>query len=331
MNVTKNDIRKVIRDLTLNLTAQVETDYTVFSALSVSEILFISRSSASQYLNEMYNDNELIKVVSRPVLYLHREVLELTFGTKVDETDFLSLKALQKYLTNKKNMSLITNIGQNGSLSSIFNELLACLNYPPYGLTPLLVGHIGSGRSRLMHAVYQRLIELKAYKRYSFTNINCMDYISNPSFKDALAKAIVYDQDKNFDLIYLSNIQYLKDDDLTYVITLLSNHDVRIKPSHIMTSRIIMSTTPSHYAEAAPQVLYGIEALIEVPSLNMRPKQEVLEFIVAYLIKQSIKLGKDIQVTSKYLSNLINADYEFGMYTLKNRIKVSCAKASFSH
>ena len=50
------------------------------SAARVCEELSISRSLASQYLNELTNESKLIKVISRPVFFLHKETIETYFA-----------------------------------------------------------------------------------------------------------------------------------------------------------------------------------------------------------------------------------------------------------
>ena len=58
------------------------------SAASVCEDLSISRSLASQYLNDLTNEEKLIKIISRPVFFLHKETIEAYFDISITQYQF---------------------------------------------------------------------------------------------------------------------------------------------------------------------------------------------------------------------------------------------------
>ena len=65
-----------------------DKDIETFSANHVADELKISRSLASQYLNELFKEKCLIKVLTRPVLFFHRNILEQQGGFVFQQLDF---------------------------------------------------------------------------------------------------------------------------------------------------------------------------------------------------------------------------------------------------
>ena len=57
-------------------------DASYFQASSIADALHISRSLASQYMNELVGDGLLVKVASRPALFYSRSALESNFGVR---------------------------------------------------------------------------------------------------------------------------------------------------------------------------------------------------------------------------------------------------------
>ena len=60
----------------------------------LSKRLNISRSLASQYLNEFYRDGIFLKVQTRPVYFLDRHTLESVYQIKLENNEFYDEKEL---------------------------------------------------------------------------------------------------------------------------------------------------------------------------------------------------------------------------------------------
>ena len=69
-NSTKDLILSYLSDLSENFDF---TQVNHFTASSISDEMHISRSLASQYLNELVKEKSVMKINSRPVYFFHRK------------------------------------------------------------------------------------------------------------------------------------------------------------------------------------------------------------------------------------------------------------------
>lgn len=82
---TKKQIADYLYEKTVYLQIDQISD---FCTMEISKKLFLSRTLVSQYLNDFYKDNEVIKINSRTVYYLSRLGLETLLGSKIEIHDF---------------------------------------------------------------------------------------------------------------------------------------------------------------------------------------------------------------------------------------------------
>ena len=113
----------------------------------ISKELHISRTLTSQYLNELYKEKKLIKIISRPVLYVSAKSISSKFNIKINEFTFEDIDMYKKWYKSIK--SEIDIIGFNGSLLYAVKQIESGLLYPNEGLPILLCGQEGSGKNTL--------------------------------------------------------------------------------------------------------------------------------------------------------------------------------------
>ena len=90
---TKRELLEYLRDETKTFdAARMER----FSANAIGKKKNISRTLVSQYLNELFKEGQLIKINSRPVYFLHKEMLELHYETKLSERVYFSVEELME-------------------------------------------------------------------------------------------------------------------------------------------------------------------------------------------------------------------------------------------
>lgn len=122
-----------------------------FTTVTISDNLHISRTIASQYLNELVESGEVFKVKSRPVYFFDAQVLNRRFGLKIQDCDFVDLEEMGEYLRNNGQMTDIfaQMIGHEGSLRRIIRRCTEVFNYPPSGLAFAICGNEGTGKRTL--------------------------------------------------------------------------------------------------------------------------------------------------------------------------------------
>ena len=92
-SVMGNSTKELILEYMRNLSEHF--DFTMvhqLTASTISDEMHISRSLASQYLNELVKEKRVIKVNSRPVYFLHRKKMEELYATPFQEDDFMIWK-----------------------------------------------------------------------------------------------------------------------------------------------------------------------------------------------------------------------------------------------
>ena len=123
------------------------------TASTISDEMHISRSLASQYLNELVKEKRVIKVNSRPVYFLHRKKMEELYATPFQEDDFYDLEEVKEYIKNhsKGEGDYSQIIGWDKSLVSIIKQVRESFEYPTCGLPMIIYGEKGTGKRTLMY------------------------------------------------------------------------------------------------------------------------------------------------------------------------------------
>ena len=108
-----------------------QTQALVCDSAYISGSLNISRSLASQYLNEFVRDQELIKINTRPVYFLNRRIVEESFKVSLTGNSFYDPEELtelaEKSLLTRK--SFIRAIGNDTSLSHCVMQCQSAVQY----------------------------------------------------------------------------------------------------------------------------------------------------------------------------------------------------------
>lgn len=89
------DMRDRILEHLEALTSAVSLDDLArLSTSDIAETLIISRSLASQYLNDLVRAGLVVKVAGRPVRYFHRRAFQKRFQVKLSASEYASLADL---------------------------------------------------------------------------------------------------------------------------------------------------------------------------------------------------------------------------------------------
>lgn len=144
------DMRDRILEHLEALTSAVSLDDLArLSTSDIAETLIISRSLASQYLNDLVRAGLVVKVAGRPVRYFHRRAFQKRFQVKLSASEYASLADLIQATGIADHRDFARAVGFDMSLSSVVEQCKAAVQYPPFGLPILLSGGVGVGKSFL--------------------------------------------------------------------------------------------------------------------------------------------------------------------------------------
>lgn len=156
-----------------------------FSTAEISQSLDIIRNNVSMELNELLRRDRIIKIKSRPVLYVDNACLERILNKKLPvgpiEVKNLNELFLKKNETSQEECPFDKLIGSQTSLKNQIEQAKAAILYPPNGLHTLIVGQTGVGKTLFANMMYkQAKYSKKLDEKSPFIVFNCADYYNNP-------------------------------------------------------------------------------------------------------------------------------------------------------
>lgn len=284
----------------------------------LAEILQMERTLVSRLLNQLVEVNKVIKQDTRPVLY------KLNKGDKKTVFDDL--------------------IGAKGSLYAGIEQCKSAVTYPG-GLTILITGHSGVGKSHLATLVFQYAKQEKIIQPHAkFVVFNCADYANNEellasklfgykqgAFTGALEdnEGIIAQADGGY--LFLDEVHRLSPEGQEKLFLLLDKgiyQQLGGKDYHKVKVRLICATTENPKTVLIETFLRRIPMVVNLPNLIERDMKERLAFIEYFYCCESALFHKKIKVSKEVVNYLLTCFLPGNIGELLNIIKVSCANAS---
>ncbi|MFL0252731.1 sigma 54-interacting transcriptional regulator [Clostridium neuense] len=336
---TKEAILKLIEDITRDSSANLKFDK--LSASNISENLSIKRNTVSHHLNKLFNEGKLIKIESRPVLYIHKGAFSKAFfNPRFNKYSKLSCLISEKKENDNPFEKLI---GYNGSLKAIIEELKTSILYPPNGLPIIIYGPTGVGKSFIASLVYDYAKANKILKSDApFMTLNCAQYADNPELLSANLFGNVKgaytgaDKDRegmlqkaNGGILFLDEIHRLNPEGQEKLFVFMDKGIfTRLGENGITKKaqvRLIFATTEKSENYLLKTFTRRIPISIVIPDLRERGWSEKLELIYSFIRNEASILNKKIFISSKVRNLLLNHEFTGNIGELKNIIKYMCA------
>lgn len=317
-------------------------DYGI-TAQSIADELDIRRNVVSHLLNELNKEELAIKINTRPVYFVAKEVYE---------TRKSSLKLVGKYIRENEKADrdedgdIFKNlIGYDGSLKYVVDQCKSAVLYPPNGLPFLLVGNSGVGKSFLAQMVYDYAKAIGTIKSNSpFIIFNCAEYANNPellsatlfgsckgSYTGADADRIGLIEDADGGFLFLDEIHRLPPEGQEKLFLFLDKGIFRrlgeSGKKRSANVRLIFATTENPENSFLQTFLRRIPLIVRIPTFRERPLKEKLELIYNIYKNEAININKDILVSSQVVNILLKSRSNGNIGKLFNTIRLSCANA----
>ena len=153
-----------------------------FTTTRIATDINVSRTLASQYANELVREGLVVKVNSRPVIYLHKASFERLLQTTLDSCEYSSMSALLRDAGVDKAKDFSRAVGNNLSLSPYIEQLKAAVSYPPHGLPVLIAGEAGTGKAFLARLMFEYGKNVGALAPDAkFVRVDCARYTGSDS------------------------------------------------------------------------------------------------------------------------------------------------------
>lgn len=308
-------ISEYVKDLT-NVKEQL--DISEFTAQSICKNLHLSRTLVSQYLNVLHKENQVIKIVTRPVYFFSRSALEQKYRISLKHNEYDSLEELEKELGKGKSPEDFEKaIGYYGSLYECFRQIKSAICYPPNGLPLILHGEMGVGKSYIVSLTFEFLKNKELIKPNSTLEKINITKNSNLDYEELLFGSdskvgLLYKEECG--LLYIKNSDLLSDSAQLKLAKFLSNDIKKI---------IILST--SDLDALQEELLLKIPIVCHVLNFDRRFEDEREQLVYKLFQAERSKLHRELYVSKKVIDLLKNHSYEHNINGLQKVIKNLCA------
>ncbi|MBK0365300.1 sigma 54-interacting transcriptional regulator, partial [Salmonella enterica] len=312
-----------------------------FSAMAIADSLRQKRSIISHHLNNLHREQRVVKVNSRPVLFLPVEALRRHHRLAVRQGDYASIQAL----CAERQDSLELLIGAQGSLQESLRQCKAAISYPGAGLPLLLRGPTGTGKSFLARQLWQYAIEQGILPPEApFTVFNCAEYANNPELLTSKlfghAKGVFTGADRavsglietsNGGVLFIDEVHRLPPEGQEKLFHFMDNGTWRrlgeSSDERSATVRLIFASTEDLEKHFLATFIRRIPVIVKILPIAERGQYERLAFIHHFFRREAQRLHHDLSLDSEIISQLMQETLEGNVGGLENLIRNICASA----
>ena len=318
---------RITRELGSTRGGRIQNRLDHFTTASITDSLAISRSLASQYLNELVRAGLVVKAGARPVCYFHRRSLERFFQSRIERSTYPSVEQLFATLGNGERLDFDRAIGHELSLAPCISQLCAALKYPPAGLPILLCGASGTGKGLLAELALEYGKNVGVLQQEAkLVGIDCSHYADD-------ARALTHDlcadggpaDRASGGIVYLKDVDALSPVAQDALLEWASAQAGAIVPAPAV--RLIFATSNEADSTECRSLTRRIPMSAQVPSLRERTQEEREELTLHFLKEEGRRIGRDILISRGAFRALAGTNFEENVRGLRDCITNCCAEA----
>lgn len=316
-----------------------------FSAAEISESLNILRNNVSMELNELLRMDKIIKIKSRPVLYVDKECVERILNKKLEDKS-IEVREISNIFNevNSETSPFDKLIGSKTSLKNQIEQAKAAILYPPNGLNTLIVGQTGVGKTLFANMMYNQAKYVKKLNENSpFIIFNCADYYNNPQLlishlfghikgaytgADVDKAGIIEKADKG--ILFLDEIHRLPPEGQEMLFYFMDTgkfnrlgETERNRNSCIL---IVGATTEDPNSSLLKTFVRRIPIIISIPSFEERTAKDKIDLIKFLFSNEAHRVNKTIKIDDEVVKALIGSTSYGNIGQVKSNIQLICAK-----
>lgn len=291
------------------------------TTLQIAHDLNLSRSATSLYLNQLAQQNLVLKQDTYPIIWQINGAKQSTL------TD-----AFQKF------------IGVQGSCHKMIEQCKAAISYPPTGLPILIHGNSGVGKTFLAHLTFEYLHQQHANCAAKLVVFNCADYANNPellssalfgyrkgAFTGATQNKTGLLTQANGGMLFLDEVHRLSFANQEKLFRFMDTGEFQVvgASDQVTTAqvRLIFATTEDPSKVLLPTFLRRIVTILELTDYHQRPLAEREALLRELIRKEGARLHKNIQVDEAVFHQLLHQQLAGNIGELKNQVQILCAQA----
>lgn len=308
------------------------------TAQSIAEIFGIKRNVASHYLNLLEKEGKLQKGTTRPVHFS----IPTDTEKKAEECNNM----IDERSAAQKEVSVFSKfIGYNGSMEQVIEKCKAAVNYPVNGLTMIICGASGVGKSYLASLIHQYAVESGAVEKNApFVVLNCADYANNSELLSSVLfghvkgaftganeekQGLLAEADGGY--LFLDEVHNLSAENQEKLFLFIDSQKYRMlgdsKNWQTAKVRLLFATTEDIHSTLLATFRRRIPFEIRIPDFLERSYGERFLLVSSFFQNEAEILKKNICVDSEYFRRMLNLHEEGNIGAVKSKIKVLCAQA----
>lgn len=338
--------------------------------------LQIKRPNASSDLNELVRQGKLIKSSGRPVRYadhslkLQKQSQQKIYpykenqpdparttvpgsGNRVSAFEFARVPVIQKgngVGVREKNSEVFANVvGSNDSMRTQVDQAKAAILYPPNGLSCLITGPTGSGKTFFAHAMFrfaQANQVIAADKE--LVVFNCADYAHNPellmahlfgyrkgAFTGATETTDGLIQRADGGMLFMDEVHRLPPEGQEMIFYLLDhgtyNRLGETDKANKVNVRLVCATTEDPASSLLQTFVRRIPIVIKLPQFSERPIVEQLDLLKRMVAIEANRIQRSIHVKEDAVKALIGSVTYGNVGQLKSNVQLVCARAFLNY
>lgn len=308
------------------------------TAQSIAEIFGIKRNVASHYLNLLEKEGKLQKGTNRPVHF--------SIPTDIEKKAEECNNMIDERPVAQKEVSVFSKfIGYNGSMEQVIEKCKAAVNYPVNGLTMIICGASGVGKSYLASLIHQYAVESGAVEKNApFVVLNCADYANNSELLSSVLfghvkgaftganeekQGLLAEADGGY--LFLDEVHNLSAENQEKLFLFIDSQKYRMlgdsKNWQTAKVRLLFATTEDIHSTLLATFRRRIPFEIRIPDFLERSYGERFLLVSSFFQNEAEILKKNICVDSEYFRRMLNLHEEGNIGAVKSKIKVLCAQA----
>lgn len=336
-----------------------ESDFFGVDASAVSVALQLDRANVSKELNNLYREGQMIKLLGKPTLYMHRaSVLQHYPGIFIPAT-IPKNTTLDKYLRDPLPVlspslppslsEFDEQIGVSGSLKSAVELAKAAISYPPHGLHMLIYGNTGCGKTHFVQKLHSFAVSQGILQDDSpFVIFDGQDTPLSPQ----ILQSKIFGCSREFSqngarsrrglleqasggILCLEGAEHLPPVIQSQLVTFFEKNTFKRFGENNFTRvgnvTVICITTESLNSPLVERLTLSIPVHIHIPDLNDRGLDELFSYISLFFRREASHIGKSIHVDKGILAALLCKTYRGNVAQLQGIIRTICALAFASY
>lgn len=298
-----------------------------FTTARIAADINVSRTLASQYVNELVREGLAVKIGSRPVVYLHKATFERYLQATLDSCEYPSLAAALKAAGVSAAEDFSRAVGHDLSLSPYIKQLKAAVEYPPHGLPVLVSGEVGTGKAFLAKLMFEYGKKIGVLSPDSkFVRVDCASYAgSAPTLVGELfgtkgrPGAI---EALNGGVICLENAEKIEDPQRESLLSF-----IEAQPNGAATARMVFTTSCPLADLRVASFVRRVPIVMVLPPLLERTVEERTALIKHLLRAEGRRVAANVLISRGALRSLVEAGFEDNIDGLRASIVSSCSSA----